>query len=310
MQVKGSQQGATKALGEYIGRWDKDDQLYSTKARPFLKWPGGKRQLLNKYAQYIPDKDNISRYFEPFVGGAAMFFHLQPTRAILSDLNADLITTYRVVRDKWQDLIAALAKHTAREDHFYKVRAWDRPDKSGRVPLAEKSDVERAARLIYLNRTAFNGLVRYNRQGQFNAPFGHYTNPTICDPLLLAMAGRVLKNATLCVADFQEAVEDARDGDFIYFDPPYVPISRTSSFTGYTGKGFGEKEQRVLASTFADLDSRGCRVMLSNSNTPLVRALYQEFNVVEIQARRNINSNGDKRGEITELLITNYPPLR
>lgn len=265
-------------------------------AAPFLKWAGGKSQLLKQYRPYLPDRRAIGRYYEPFIGGAAVFFHLQPPRATLSDINQKLIDVYQIVRDDVEGLIEALQIHKNTKSHYYRIRK-QKPEKL--------SPVARAARLIFLNKTCYNGLYRENSKGEFNVPFGRYKNPTICDEDRLRTASSVLQGVELKAVDFEEAVESARPGDFIYFDPPYVPLNATSSFTSYSKYGFNHEDQLRLAETFRMLDKRGCCVMLSNSSAPIVHDLYQGYQMQKIKARRSINSKADGRGPVTELLITN-----
>lgn len=268
-------------------------------ALPFLKWAGGKRRLLGQYEVYFPPRGAIGRYYEPFIGSAAVFFHLQPTQARLSDVNRRLIEVYQVVQQDVDGLIAALIPHKNERDYYYQVRSLD---------PAELSATERAARLIFLNRTCYNGLYRENSKGQFNVPFGRYKNPTICDEVRLRRASQALQGAELIKGDFADVVAAADSGDFVYFDPPYVPVSATSNFTNYNRHGFGLTDQRRLASVIDQLTQRGCRVMLSNSSAPLVYELYDrpEYQLIPIQARRNINSKADGRGPVKELLILNY----
>lgn len=266
-------------------------------AGPFLKWAGGKNSLLSQFTPLLPPVGSYKRYFEPFLGGGAVFFSLQPEHAYLTDLNHELIEVYRIVRDDVERLIEALHRHYNDHDYFYRVRAWS---------PADLSPVERAARFIFLNRTCYNGLYRVNRAGQFNVPFGRYANPTICDEPTLRTASAALQNAHLAELDFERATEHAQQGDLIYFDPPYHPLSLTSSFTSYTSSGFAAAEQMRLAELFCALDKRGCYLMLSNSTAPLIRRLYDGFHVHEVDARRAINSNGDGRGVIKEYLITNF----
>jgi len=264
-------------------------------AGPFLKWAGGKRQLLQQYSPLFPTTGRT--YFEPFLGGGAVFFHLQPSAAVLSDVNEELINAYVVVRDEVDRLIAALRVHRNEKNYYYSVRAW-KPE--------TLTPVERAARLIFLNRTCFNGLYRVNRRGQFNVPLGRYSNPTICDQTALRAASLALRGSEICAVDFEEALERARAGDFAYLDPPYNPISATSSFTGYAEESFGEGEQRRLASIYKRMDGRGVMLMLSNSASELVTGLYAGFRIVEVTAKRAINSRADGRGPISELVILNY----
>ena len=265
-------------------------------AAPFLKWAGGKKQLLKQYQDFFPPREQIGRYYEPFIGGAAVFFHLQPPNATLSDINQKLIDVYRVVQQDVNGLIEALKVHKNTKAHYYRMRK-KKPERL--------SPVEQAARLIFLNKTCYNGLYRENSKGEFNVPFGRYKNPTICDEDRLRTAACVLRNVELKAVDFEEAVEPAQAGDFIYFDPPYVPLNATSSFTSYSKYGFSHADQVRLAETFRRLDERGCIVMLSNSSAPVVRELYNGFLMKEITARRSINSKADGRGPVTELLITN-----
>lgn len=241
----------------------------------------------------------MRRYFEPFIGSAALFFHLQPLRARLSDYNWKLVETYQIVRDHPDDLIAALQPHRNEKKYYYRIRSQNPKN---------LSPVERAARLIYMNKTCYNGLYRENQKGQFNVPFGRYKRPKICDEDRLHAASRALQGVELCDADFSEAIRDAGEGDFVYFDPPYVPLNATSSFTSYSRYGFNDEDHHRLAQIFHELTARGCRVMLSNSSAPLVRDLYTGHGYVikEVQARRNINSKAHKRGPVTELLIMNY----
>lgn len=263
-------------------------------ASPFLKWAGGKGRILPQLLQHFPKDVHNRRYYEPFVGGGAVFFALQPRQSHLFDLNPDLVEAYCVVRDRVEELIAALGAHSNDPGHFYHVRAQD---------TSTLSPVERAARLLYLNRTCFNGLYRVNRRGEFNVPFGKYANPTICNVEGLRASSRALQGVTIEHADFAEATHCARAGDFVYFDPPYVPLSPTSSFTAYYSHKFGEEEHKRLARTFAALAERGVTVALSNSDTPLVRMLYADFTIASIVARRNINSKADRRGAVREVLI-------
>ncbi len=268
--------------------------------RPIIKWAGGKWRLMSSLRQRLPPSDRIRRYYEPFVGGAALFFHLQPTNAQLSDTNAELINLYTVVRDQLPALLDALGAHVNERDHYYRIRAQD---------PATLAAAARAARLILLNKTCFNGLYRVNRRGEFNVPFGRYAHPRLCDVANLTAASAALQGITLTLADYATALAGATAGDFIYFDPPYHPVSKTASFTSYTEARFGPEEQAQLAATMARLAARGCYVMQSNSDTPLIRDLYSNlpgFLVETIQANRSINSKASGRGPVNELVITNY----
>jgi DNA adenine methylase len=266
--------------------------------RPFLKWAGGKQRLISQYQDYFPDFQRINCYYEPFVGSGAIFFHYQPQNAVLADCNLALMEVYQAVQQDVDAVIAALRPHRNESDYFYEVRALD---------LSQLTLAERAARIIYLNKTCYNGLFRENSKGKFNVPFGRYKNPTICNENRLRHAASVLQKVTLMSADFEDVVETAVSGDFIYLDPPYAPLSATSSFTQYDKNGFARADQIRLSETIADLTKRGCNVMLSNSSAPIVYELYAEdYRLIEMQARRNINSKGNQRGPIKELLILNY----
>ena len=265
-------------------------------AAPFLKWAGGKSQLLSQLSPLLP-RGLSGRYHEPFVGGGAMFFALSPRRAVLSDLNPDLVTCYQVIRTQVEALIDALGEHVYEKDHYYAVRSQD---------AADLPPVARAARFIFLNRTCFNGLHRVNRKGQFNVPFGRHTNPTICDATNLRRVSAALAHTEIHCRGFKQVLDNAQAGDFVYFDPPYQPISATSSFTAYTSSAFGPAQQAELAEVFRALDARGCKVMLSNSNAQFIRALYQDFDVREVLATRAINRDASRRGPIAELVVRNY----
>jgi DNA adenine methylase len=277
-------------------------------ARPFLKWAGSKKQLLNAFVPLFPRIAPITGYHEPFLGSGAVFFHLKAAlafaRCTLSDNNSELIAAFSAVRDHADEVIVALEAHRAlhSEDHFYKVRAIE-PDELGAM-----SQVERGARLIYLNKTCFNGLYRVNSRGLFNVPMGRYANPAICDPDLIRAASAALREVSLSSGEFSDVLDRARPGDVVYFDPPYVPVSTTSYFTAYTKGAFGEAEQRQLADVYRALDARGCRVMLSNSDTTFVRRLYKGFDIRKLMARRLINSKSDRRGEVAEVVVLNYCP--
>jgi DNA adenine methylase len=277
-----------------------------TASRPFLKWAGGKQRLLKQYEHLLPD--SASTYHEPFVGSGALFFYLRSrefaSHYCLYDANEELINTYLVVRDRVEALIEALAEHERLHDadHFYRVRAWDKA-----AGWMARPDVERAARMIYLNKTCYNGLWRVNRRGHFNVPMGRYRRPNILDRSRLRAASEALGGVDVEVRDFREVADRAEAGDFVYFDPPYVPLTPTANFTDYYAGGFGQAEQEALADTFRRLDKQGCRVMLSNSDTDLVRELYAGFEIIAVEARRAINSQAGKRGPVSEVVVMNYP---
>lgn len=265
-----------------------------TPARPFVKWVGGKRQLMPKILDAMPCCFNS--YYEPFVGGGAVFWNIAHQRrmAYLSDANAELITTYQVVRDSVEILISVLNQYPYNEKFFYEMRARE---------IHSEDVVETAARFLYLNRTCFNGLYRVNSKGGFNTPFGRYTNPKICDPDNLRTCSRALEKTNLHCCGYRDTIDKMVIGDFAYFDPPYATVSKTSNFTSYTSSKFGDDEQVQLAADARALKARGVRVLLSNADTPWVRDLYHDFELISVQARRAVNSNAAKRGKVGELLI-------
>ena len=270
------------------------------RAEPFLKWAGGKQRLLNRYDAMFPAQ--FENYLEPFLGGGAVYFFLLhigrlQKRALLSDLNAELVHLWRTVRDDVEPLIALLQTYKYEKEFYYSVRELD---------TTKLNDTERAARMLYLNRTCFNGLYRVNRTGKFNVPFGQYSNPLICNADNLRNVNRAIQGVELQNWGFETVLESAAAGDFVYFDPPYQPVTRTSRFTQYTAEAFNESHQERLKDVVRILDNRGCLVMLSNSDTPLVRDLYKGFDIQEVQAPRAINRNGKRRGTVTELVVRNY----
>ncbi|AUX41778.1 DNA adenine methylase [Sorangium cellulosum] len=267
--------------------------------RPFLKWAGGKGQLLRQFQPLLPA--SYGRYFEPFVGGAALFFSLQPERATLTDVNAELVDCYRAVRDSVEDVIGALGQHTYDEAHYYRVRDLD---------PASLSLSERAARTIFLNKTGFNGLYRVNSAGRFNVPFGRYVNPAICNRPQLRACSAALQGVELAVRDFERVIDHAEPGDFVYLDPPYSPVSSTANFTSYSAGGFSFRDQERLAALFAALDKKGVLVMLSNSDVPEIPPLYRKFRVDRVAALRSINAKSDARGRVGEIVIRNYTTRR
>lgn len=269
----------------------------------FVKWAGGKGQLIEQLSPLFPKK--IERYLEPFVGSGAVFFHInqkyKPKEIIISDINEELINTYLTIKEDVESLILALKEHKENhvaegKNYYYTVRA---------INLKNLDNVKRAARFIYLNKTCFNGLYRVNGSGLFNVPMGNYSNPSIYNEEELREISRMLKNTEIIASSFSNIEKFTKKNDFIYFDPPYYPIKRTS-FTSYARNEFLEKEQKELADIFRKLDKRGCKLMLSNSDTEFIKNLYREFNIHFVQASRMINCDGSKRGKINELVITNY----
>lgn len=267
----------------------------SAEAAPFVKWAGGKRSVLRHLLPLVPQ--SFGRYFEPFIGGGAMFFALQPKCAFLSDNNRRLVRAYKAIRDAPAPVIALLGSYPHDKEFFLRLRA-SRIDAAG--------DAEVAAWLVYLNKTCFNGLYRVNRRNEFNVPFGRYSNPVICDAPRLRACSEALQGVELTCADFESVGAQARPGDFVYFDPPYLPVSKTSSFTAYTSDGFGLTEHRRLRDLARDLKARGVSVLISNSSAPAIEDLYSDraFSVIRIEVNRAINSNGQGRGKIAELAIT------
>lgn len=272
-----------------------------TVPQPFLKWAGGKRQLLPEIRKYVPKQ--FHTYFEPFVGAGAVLFDLQPKKAVINDINFEVINTYNVIQEHVDELVNELKKHKNDKDYFYAIRNLDRSEEFKNLSM-----IERSARIIYLNKTCFNGLFRVNSQGQFNVPFGKYKNPKIVNEEVLRAVNRYLteNDVTILNVDFETAVTDAKEGDFVYFDPPYDPLSQTSSFTGYSLDGFNRDDQLRLRDLFVELHERGCYVLLSNSATDFIKDIYADFHVEIVSASRNINSVGAKRGKIDEVLVRNY----
>lgn len=269
-------------------------------AAPFLKWVGGKGRLCPALSRLLPGDVERRRHVEPFLGGGALFFARSPQRARLSDINKDLIATYCAVRDDVDGVLVALrelARTHSPEAYYARRDLFNRTDGSA---------ASRAALFVYLNRTCFNGLYRVNRLGRFNVPMGRYAAPSICDEARLRDASAALQGVELQPVDFREALASVSFGDFVYLDPPYVPTSRTANFAAYSREGFTQTDQLQLRDVFGELDRRGARLMLSNSDAPFVRALYAGFPQQHIYARRSINSDVRARGPVRELVITNY----
>ena len=274
------------------------------KGKPFVKWAGGKRQIIDKLKKYVPEEFNT--YYEPFIGGGALLFELSPKKAVINDSNQELINVYKCLceEEKFKKMCSVLNHYEANhsEEFFYEIRNKDR----NKNTFNRLSDYTRAARTIYLNKACFNGLYRVNSKNEFNVPFGKKAKVNTYEGSnLITVSNYLTMNdiEILCV-DFEDSVKNATKGDFIYFDPPYD--SDTSTFNSYTENGFGKEEQVRLAKVFKDLSNRGCYVMLSNHNTKLVNELYKDFNIHVIEAKRNINANGKKRGKVEEVIITNY----
>lgn len=269
--------------------------------KPVVKWAGGKSKLIKQLSSYLPKYFN--NYHEPFLGGAALFFYLAPeinqrkATAYLSDLTEELINLYQVIQNNVEELIETAKTHKYEKEYYYKIRALD---------PSTMTNIERAARILYLNKTCFNGLYRVNKKGKFNVSFGDYTDPIIVDEATLRNAGNAFQYSEIFHADFESVLKNAQQGDFVYLDPPYVPVSATSDFTQYTPGSFNINDHKRLKDVFDTLVTRGCYVMLSNSNTEFVANLYSEYNKKTVTASRAINSNTAKRGAVKELLILSY----
>lgn len=274
------------------------------KGKPFVKWAGGKRQIVDKLLMYAPDEFNT--YYEPFVGGGALLFELSPKKAVINDSNKELINVYNVLRneEKFKKMCSILNTYEKNnsEEFYYELRNKD----CNKSSFDRLSDYKRAGRTIYLNKACFNGLYRVNSKNEFNVPFGKKTKVNTYDigNLITVSNYLTMNDIKILNVDFEDSVKDAQKGDFIYFDPPYD--SETSIFNSYTEDGFGKEEQRRLAKVYKELSNKGCYVMLSNNNTTLIKELYKNFNIHIIEAKRSINSNGKKRGKVEEVIITNY----
>ena len=271
-------------------------------AAPVLKWVGGKRQLMSEIEKLIPK--NYGKYYEPFIGGGAVLFELQPSKAVINDINGELINLYNVIKDDVESLINDLKKHKNDQEYFYKIRELDRKkDYYDRL-----SNVEKASRIIYLNKTCYNGLFRVNRAGEFNTPFGKYKNPNIVDEVTLRAVNKYFNKADITIlnGDFEESLKGIRKGAFVYLDPPYDPISDSSNFTGYNKGGFNKEEQIRLKELCDKLDKKGVKFLLSNSCTDFIKDLYKDYNINIVKAKRAINSKGNLRGEVDEVLVRNY----
>lgn len=271
--------------------------------KPVTKWVGGKRQLLPEILKIIPKSYN--RYFEPFVGGGALLFKLAPKNPVINDQNSDLINIYQSIKNNPEELIKLLEKHQKNnsKEYYLNLRSVDRDER-----LDLMTDVERAARILYMLRVDFNGLYRVNKKGQFNVPYGKYKNPKIVNKENIRAVNQYFNqsNVEILNQDFASAILEAKSNDFVYFDPPYIPLSTTSSFTSYTEDGFDQKDQIRLADKFYELASKGVKVMESNSDTAATRELYKNANIYEVKAKRMVNAKASGRGKINELIITSY----
>jgi DNA adenine methylase len=279
--------------------------------KPFLKWAGGKRQLLSEIKKRLPDNVRDYTYYEPFAGAGALFFELQPQKAVINDFNTQLILTYRAIKENVEELLALLKEYKNKnsEKFFYEIRNADRDVEK----FEARTGVEKAARLIFLNKTCYNGLYRVNSRGFFNVPYGKHKNPAIYDEIVLRQISAYLNDGDIDVfnADFEQAVLSAGSGSFIYFDPPYHSPDKTS-FTGYQADGFGEEEQERLRNVIIRMTNRGAKCLLSNADTEYIRWLYDSdiFDIISVQAKRTINSDLSGRGAVNEVLIRNWkePP--
>jgi DNA adenine methylase len=281
-----------------------DESVRKVAAQPVVKWAGGKSRLLPELFARLPAR--WGRYFEPFGGGAALFFALAPERGVLADANGDLVRMYRALATDVHAVIRKLRSHARAHSaaYYYDARARWNERRAAWAPATG------AAAFIYLNKTCYNGLWRVNRAGGFNVPVGRYTNPPICVPDALLAAHRILARAELRCGDFRATLHDAERGDLVYLDPPYEPVTATARFTSYTRDAFGQGDQRELAETARRLVARGCHVVLSNSDTPFIRALYPDFRIDTVRCARSINSSADRRGDVNELLIVGEPAPR
>lgn len=269
---------------------------------PVVKWVGGKRQLLDVLIPLLPKR--ITTYCEPFVGGGAMLFRRQPATAYVNDINEELMNLYEVIRDNVEDLIIALKEHKNESDYFYEIRDWDR----NREQYAKRSKVERASRMVYLNKTCYNGLFRVNNSGEFNSPFGNYKKPNIVNSETMRAVSKYFNTANIILSskDYGEVLRELPKGSFVYLDPPYDPVSDTANFTGYSKGGFGRGEQVRLREYCDELNQRGIKFMLSNSATDFILDQYRSYNMKTVRAKRAINSVGAKRGGVDEVVVRNY----
>ena len=276
------------------------------KAQPFIKWVGGKRGLLSQILPYINKK--FTNYFEPFMGGGALFFelynlgYLQNKEIYLFDINSELVNAYNIVKNNPLELIDELKKFKEKhsKEFYYEIRDWDRNS-----DFINRTDLERATRFIYLNKTCFNGLYRVNKSNQNNVPMGAYKNPNICDEIVIINASKALQNTIILNTSYKDVLKYAKKNDLVYFDPPYYPLTNTANFTSYSEFDFLEKEQKELFEVFNELSNKSCQVLHSNSCTDFIKDLYKDYQIEEIEANRFINSKANDRGKILEVLIRN-----
>lgn len=275
--------------------------MHNQLVQPIIKWVGGKRQLLPEINKYVPKK--ISTYYEPFIGGGAVLFDLQPKKAVVNDFNSELVNLYTVVKDNVDELIDDLRTHQNEEEYYYHIRGLDRTEE-----FKNMSNVQKASRLIFLNKTCFNGLYRVNSQGYFNTPFGRYKNPNIVNEYVLRAVSNYFNSSNIKFynGDFSECLKGIRKGAFVYFDPPYDPLTETSNFTGYTLAGFNRDDQIRLKEICDNLNTKGINFLVSNAKTDFIMDLYSDYKIEVVGAKRSINSNGNRRGEVDEVLVRNY----
>ena len=269
---------------------------------PILKWVGGKRQLLPSIVPLLPQ--NYKTYVEPFLGGGALLFATQPKVALVNDVNEELINVYQVVKNDVEELVSLLKTYDSSSETFYHIRGLDRDVEK----YASLSAVERAARIIYLNKTCFNGLFRVNRKGQFNVPFGKYKKPNIVNESVLRGVSEYFNSVdiTFTSKDYLSVLGNVPSDSFVYLDPPYDPVSETANFTGYAKGGFGRDEQVKLRDACVALNDMGIKFMLSNSATDFIKKLYADFEINIVSANRAVNSDGSKRGKVEEVIVRNY----
>ena len=270
---------------------------------PFLKWVGGKRQLISEIKELLPKRRRNLTYYEPFIGGGALLFDLQPKRAIINDYNEELINVYRIIRDYPYELIEDLKRHENTAEYFYKLRAIDRSP-----AFSNLTNIQRASRIIYLNKNCYNGLYRVNNAGEFNSPFGKYKNPNIVNAPVIKAVSKYLKTNDIQIShgDYESCLNNISPNSFVYLDPPYHPISDSSNFTGYIQGGWTEEDQVRLRNVCNCLTEKGVKFLLSNSSANFIKEIYKGYDIHIVKATRAINSDSKKRGQIDELLIRNY----